>query len=298
MALALPRPFPLLAGPAALRRLPLREAARRVALYVGLGLAALATVLPFYWEFLLATHSTSDIAGTPPPFWVGSALVENYQAMLEYIPYFWRSLVNSGVIGIGSTVVTVFFSALGGYAFARYTFPAKEKLFWLLLVTMMIPSQLGLIPWYIQMSWMGWTNSFLPFIVPAIGNAFGVFWMRQYIASAIPVELFDAARIDGAGEFGTFWRVALPLAAPAAGALAITTFIGGWNSFLGPLVIMNDPNLYTYAVALANLRGVHGTDTGALLVGSSIATVPMLLVTVFGSRRLIDGLTAGALSAQ
>jgi len=122
--------------------------------------------------------------------------------------------------------------------------------------------------------------------------------MRQYISSAVPHELFDAARIDGSGEFDTFWRIALPLAAPAAGALAITTFIAGWNSFLGPLTIMRDPSMYTYPVALATLQGVHGTDTGALLLGSAIATIPMILITVFGSRRLIDGLTAGALSGQ
>jgi multiple sugar transport system permease protein len=207
-------------------------------------------------------------------------------------------MLNSGVIAVGSTTVTIFFSALGGYAFARYQFPFKEQLFWLLLLTMLIPGQLGLIPWYIEMTKIGWTNSFLPFIVPAIGNAFGTFWMRQYIASAVPPELFDAARIDGCGEFGVFWRIVLPLAAPAAGALAITSFIGGWNSFLGPLTLMSDPSMYTYPVALANLKGVHGTDTGALLVGSSIATVPMLLITVFGSRRIIDGLTSGALSGQ
>jgi multiple sugar transport system permease protein len=266
--------------------------------YALLGLAALATVAPFYWEFMLATHTTNDIAGTPPPFWPGVAFAQNYLAMVEHIPYFWRSMLNSLIIAVPSTVVTVFFSALGGYAFARFDFPAKEKLFWLLLLTMMIPSQLGLIPWYIQMTWMGWTNSFLPFIVPAIASAFGVFWMRQYIASAIPAELFDAARIDGCGEFGTFWRIALPLAAPAASALAITTFIAGWNAFLGPLIIMSEPGLYTYPVALANLRGAYGTDTAAQLVGSSIATLPMLLVILFGSRKIIDGLTAGALSGH
>jgi multiple sugar transport system permease protein len=259
---------------------------------------AVTTIGPFYWEFMLATHATSDIASSPPPVWLGGALLKNYHTLVEYAPYFWRSMLNSGVIAIGSTVVTVFFSALGGYAFARYSFPAREQLFWVLLVTMLIPGQLGLIPWYIEITHLHWTNSYLPFIVPAVGNAFGTFWMRQYIASAIPTELFDAARIDGCGEFGTFWRVVLPLVAPAAGALAITSFISGWNSFLGPLTIMTDPSMYTYPVALANLQGVHGTDTGALLIGASIATLPMLFVTVFGSRRLIDGLTAGALSGQ
>jgi multiple sugar transport system permease protein len=275
-----------------------RVSGQRTIVYALLGLAALATIAPFYWEFVLATHATSDIAATPPPVWIGDALLRNYNTLLEYAPHFWRSMLNSGVIAVGSTVVTIFFSALGGYAFARFSFPFKEQLFWLLLLTMLIPSQLGLIPWYIEMTHFGWTNSFLPFIVPAVGNAFGTFWMRQYIASAIPSELFDAARIDGCGEFGMFWRIVLPLAAPAAGALAITSFIGGWNSFLGPLTLMSDPSMYTYPVALANLKGVHGTDTGALLVGSAIATLPMVLITIFGSRRLIDGLTTGALSGQ
>jgi multiple sugar transport system permease protein len=271
---------------------------RRVLVYGLLCVAAVVTLGPFYWEFTLATHTTSEIAGTPPPVWIGKALAHNYATLLEYAPLFWRSMLNSGVIAIGSTVVTIFFSALGGYAFARYSFPLKEKLFWVLLLTMLIPGQLGLIPWYIEMTHFGWTNSFLPFIVPSIGNAFGTFWMRQYISSAIPTELFDAACIDGCGEFGVFWRIVLPLAAPAAGALAITSFIGGWNSFLGPLTLMSDPSMYTYPVALANLKGVHGTDTGALLVGSSLATLPMLLITIFGSRRLIAGLTAGALNGQ
>jgi multiple sugar transport system permease protein len=284
----------------ATRSSALRPTARvgRSILLALLVLSAIVTVLPFAWEFLLATHSTGDIASKTPPVTVGGDLVTNYQALMEYAPYFWRSMLNSAVIAIASTVVTLFFSALSGYAFARYQFPAKERLFWLLLLTMMIPGQLGLIPWYVEMTWLGWTNTFLPFIVPAIGTAFGTFWMRQYIASAVPPELFDAARMDGCGEFGAFWRIALPLAAPAAGALAITTFIGGWNAFLGPLIVMTDPDMYTYAVALATLRGVHGTDVGALLVGSSIATIPMLLITVVGARRLIDGLTAGSLSGQ
>jgi multiple sugar transport system permease protein len=271
---------------------------RRLTVYTLLCVAGLVTLAPFYWEFVLATHTTAAISSTPPPIGIGGALLQNYRTLLDYAPYFWRSMLNSGVIAVTSTALTIFFSALAGYAFARYRFPGRGGLFWLLLLTMLIPSQLGLIPWYIEMTHLGWANSYLPFTIPAVGSAFGIFWMRQYIASAIPAELFDAARIDGAGEFGVFWRIVLPLAAPAAGALAITTFIGGWNAFLGPLTLMSDPSMYTYPVALANLKGVHGTDTGALLLGSAIATIPMLLITLFGSRRLIDGLTAGALSGQ
>lgn len=270
----------------------------RLVAYLLLTAAALATLFPFYWQFMLSSHTTSAIYTEPPPVLPGADLLENYRTMLEYVPYFWRSMANSFLLAAPSTLVTLFFSALGGFAFARYRFPAREKLFWLMVASMMIPSQLGLIPWYIQMVWMGWTNSFLPFIVPSIGNAFGVFWLRQYIASAIPEDLVEAARMDGASEFGIFWRIVLPLSAPALAALGINTFIGGWNSFLGPLVIMQSQDMYTYAVALANLRGVHGTDVGALLVGSSIATIPMLIVTVLGSRKIIAGLTAGALAGQ
>ncbi|MBI4491349.1 MAG: carbohydrate ABC transporter permease [Chloroflexi bacterium] len=274
------------------------RAAWTAAAYLVLGLAALATLFPFYWEFVLGSHLTNDIYRTPPPFWWGESLGENYRTMQTYIPYFWRSLVNSFILAAPTTAMTLFFSALGGYAFAKLRFPGKERLFWLLLATMMIPGQLGLIPWYIQMTWMGWTNTFWPFIVPAAGNAFGVFWLRQYIASAVPDDLLEAARIDGSSEFGSFLRIVLPLSAPALGALGINSFIYAWNSFLGPLIIMQTTDMYTYTVALANLQGVHGTDVGALLVGSSIATIPMLLVTVFGARKLIDGLTAGALAGQ
>lgn len=261
-------------------------------------LAALATLFPFYWEFVLGSHATTDIFTSPPPFLLGDSLVSNYGTMMHYIPYFWRSLVNSFILAAPTTLMTLFFSALGGYAFAKFRFPGKERLFWLLLATMMIPGQLGLIPWYIQMTWMGWTNTFWPFIVPAAGNAFGVFWLRQYIASAVPDDLLEAARMDGSSEFGSFLRIVLPLSAPALGALGINSFIYAWNSFLGPLIIMQTPDMFTYTVALAMLQGVHGTDVGALLVGSSIATIPMVLVTVFGSRKLIDGLTTGALTGQ
>ena len=270
----------------------------RALAYLVVGLAALATLFPFYWEFVLGSHLTNDIYRTPPPLLPGESLLTNYHTMMEYVPYFWRSLVNSFILAAPTTAMTLFFSALGGYAFAKLRFPGKERLFWLLLATMMIPSQLGLIPWYIQMTWMGWTNTFSPFIVPAAGNAFGVFWLRQYIASAVPDDLLEAARIDGSSEFGSFWRIVLPLSAPALGALGINSFIYSWNSFLGPLIIMQTPDMFTYTVALAMLQGVHGTDVGALLLGSSIATIPMLLVTIFGSRKIIDGLTAGALAGQ
>ena len=128
---------------------PARRASRwtqRTVVYVLLCLAAVVTLGPFYWEFTLATHTTSDIAGSPPPFWIGNALARNYATLMEYAPLFWRSMLNSGVIAIGSTVVTIFFSALGGYAFARYSFPLKEKLFWVLLLTMLIPGQSGAYP--------------------------------------------------------------------------------------------------------------------------------------------------------
>ena len=132
-----------------------RAVGQRGIVYALLLVAAFATIAPFYWEFVLSSHATGDIAATPPPIWIGAALSQNYQTLIEYAPHFWRSMLNSGVIAVGSTAVSIFFSALGGYAFARYQFPFKEQLFWVLLLTMLIPSQLGLIPWYIEMTHFG-----------------------------------------------------------------------------------------------------------------------------------------------
>ena len=257
-------------------------------LYVFLTIFALASAFPFYYMLVTATYRTVDILRIPPPIWFGSALMQNYNQLLEQgsLPYFWTSVYNSVAIASVHTVAV--------YGFAKFRFPGRDGMFTFLLATLMVPGALGLIPSFIVMRALHWIETWYPLIVPGMANAFGIFWMRQYIESAIPNEMMDAARIDGAKEFRIFWAIILPVIAPALGALAILTFMGKWNEFQFPLLILKDQMTYTLPVALSTLRSLRGTEIGVQILGSSIAIVPILTVFVSASRQFMSGLTAGA----
>jgi ABC-type glycerol-3-phosphate transport system permease component len=167
-------------------------------------------------------------------------------------------------------------------------------MFAFLIATLMVPGALGLIPSFIVMRYLGWIETWYPLIVPGMANAFGIFWMRQYIESAIPNDMMDAARIDGANEFRIYWGIVLPVITPALGALAILTFMGKWNEFQFPLLILKDQATYTLPVALSTLRSLRGTEIGVQILGSSIAIIPILIVFILASRQFMSGLTAGA----
>ncbi len=260
-------------------------------------LGAMLSAFPFYWMLILGTHSTLEIFHWPPMFLPGTRVLENYQVLLEIIP-FWRNLFNSAYVGITHTVLSLLFCSMGGYAFAMYRFPGRDRLFALLLATMMLPWMAGIVPWFILISkWLHWINHYEALIIPGAASAFGIFWMRQYIQETIPSELLDAARIDGCPEFWLFFRVVAPLLSPAYGALGIMTFMGSWNSFLGPLLVMQDKAAYTLPVSLALLRQdpKRGYNAGVLMLGTSMAVLPILIVFLFAARRFMAGLTAGAL---
>jgi ABC-type glycerol-3-phosphate transport system permease component len=179
-----------------------------------------------------------------------------------------------------------------------YRFPGRDKLFALMLATMMVPWMAGIVPWFILLSkWLHWINHYEALIIPGAASAFGIFWMRQYVQETVPSELLDAARIDGCPEFLIFFRVVAPLLAPAFGALGIMTFMGSWNGFLGPLLVMQEKTMYTLPVALALLRmdPQRGYDAGALMLGTGMAVLPILFVFLLAARHFMAGLTAGAL---
>ena len=247
-------------------------------LYAFLAIFAIASAFPFYYMLVTATYRTVDILRIPPPIWFGSALMQNYTQLLEKgsLPYFWTSVYNSVAIASVHTIAVLFFCSLAGYGFAKFRFPGRDGMFTFLLATLMVPGALGLIPSFIVMRSLGWIETWYPLIVPGMANAFGIFWMRQYIESAIPNEMMDAARIDGAKEFRIFWAIILPVIAPALGALAILTFMGKWNEFQFPLLILKDQFTYTLPVALSTLRSLRGTEIGVQILGSSIAIVPIL----------------------
>jgi multiple sugar transport system permease protein len=263
-------------------------------LYLLLIAMALVTLFPFYWMFVLATHTQGDIFSAPPPLWFGDALERNYESLLGRLP-FWRNLWNSVYVAVMATVTTLFFCSLGGFGFAMYQFRYKNLLFGLLVVTLMIPGLLNIIPYFLIVQFLGWLNQPIALWFPGMASAFGIFLMRQYIASAISRDLMDAARIDGASEFRIYRSIVVPLIKPALGTLGLLTFIGSWNSFMGPLVVLRSREAFTLPLALRTLEGQIQADWGAIMLGTALAVLPLLIIFVFASRQVIEGLTAGSI---
>jgi multiple sugar transport system permease protein len=288
---------PLAAAPSILPRHVARWLRNPVAwVPYALVLAGAAIMLvPFYFMFVFATHTNTEILSVPPPLWFGDAFFDNLKALLAERPHFWRSLLLSLWIAGAATALNLFFCSLGGYGFAMYEFPGKQTLFGGLMATMLLPAFVGMIPFVLLMKELNWLNTTRALIVPGACSAFGVFLMRQYIGSAVPRELVEAARMDGCSEFGIYWRVVLPLIGPAMGTLGLVTFIGAYNNFVGALLVMSDVDMFTAPLVLRSLQGTGQTPWGAISAGSAITVLPLLVLFIFYSRRLIEGLTAGAL---
>jgi multiple sugar transport system permease protein len=263
------------------------------AAYGLVGLGALVMLLPFYFMFVFASHSRTEIFSLPPPLFFGDDFLANLKILTDRMP-FWRNLGWSLYVAIASTALTLLFCSMGGYAFAQFEFKYKNALFGLVMGTMLLPSFMNMIPTFMIMDLLGWIDQPRALYIPGAASAFGIFLMRQFIASAIPKDLIEAARMDGCGELGIFWRIVLPLLKPALGTLGLITFIASWNSFIGPLVVMRSPDMYTLPLALRSLQSPVNTEWGALMTGSAIATLPLIVLFIISSRQLISGLTAGA----
>lgn len=255
---------------------------------------AFIMMLPFYYMMVYATHTNTDILSVPPPSWFGTHLLENIEDLVTRRPTFWHSLGLSLWIAIASTALNLFFCSLAGYAFSMYQFKHKEKFFAAILGTMLLPGFVGMIPTILLMSAIDWMNSTRALIIPGACGAMGIFMMRQYISSAIPKDLIEAARMDNCGEFSIYLRVVLPLLGPALGTLGLITFIGSYNNFVGALLVMRDQDYFTLPLVLRSLQGTSGIAAGAISAGAAITVMPLLILFVIYSRRLIEGLTAGA----
>ena len=264
-----------------------------LAAYALVGIGALIMLAPFYFMFVFATHSRTEIFSLPPPIWFGDDLPGNLKILTERLP-FWRNLGWSLYVAIASTVLTLLFCSMGGYAFARFDFKHKNALFALVMGTMLLPSFMNMIPTFMIMDALGWIDQPRALYIPGAASAFGIFLMRQFVTTSIPKDLIEAARMDGCGELGIYWRIVLPLLKPALGTLGLITFIASWNNFIGPLIVMRSPEMYTLPLALRSLQSPVNTEWGALMTGSAIATLPLVVLFVLSSRQLISGLTAGA----
>ena len=256
-------------------------------------IGALIMLAPFYFMFVFATQSRTDIFNLPPPLWFGDDLLANLKILTERLP-FWRNLGWSVYVALASTALTLLFCSMAGYAFALFEFRFKKALFTLVMATMLLPSFMNMIPTFLIMDALGWIDQHRALYIPGAASAFGIFLMRQFASTAVPRELIEAARMDGCGELGIYWHIVLPLLKPALGTLGLITFIASWNNFIGPLIVMRSADNYTLPLALRSLQSPVNTEWGALMTGSAIATIPLLVLFAISSRQLIAGLTAGA----
>jgi cellobiose transport system permease protein len=254
------------------------------------------SMFPFYWSLVLATNTSRDVFRYPPRLLPGTHLAENVRHVLDNIDFF-GSMLNTLIVAVSVTVLVLFFDSLAAFTFAKYRFPGRSALFGLLMVIFMLPGQLSIIPQYLIMVKIGWVGTLQALIAPAAVNAFGIFWMRQYISRALPDELLDAARIDGASFLRIYRTVCLPMIRPGLAFLGIYTFVGTWNDYVWPLVVLTDPNKITLQVALAQLNLGHGaaqTDYSMLMAGTLMAVTPLLLAFTLFARNFVADLAKGS----
>lgn len=265
----------------------------RAAIYALLILLAMVCLLPFFSMLIASTHDSNSIS-TQLLLLPSDQFVPNYDRLISIVNI-WRGFLHSLYITITSVALALYFSALAAYGFAKYRFRGRGFLFAFVLATMMIPGQLGIIGFFKFMGTLDLLNTYWPLILPSIANAFAIFFLRQICDSSVPDELLEAARLDGAGELAIFHRIAAPLLGPSIAALAIFLFISKWNSFLEPLIIIFDDRKQTLPVMVALTKGQFRTDYGAQYVGVVVSVIPILVVFSLASRRIISGVTVGAL---
>lgn len=268
-------------------------ALRRSAVYALLALGAIVSLLPFYWMAVAGTHRSAELFHSPPPFLPGGALLHNI-ADLQRTIGFGRVLLNSLGIAVVYTVLSSALSAMCGYGLAKHRFRGRGLLLGGVLATMMIPLQVLLVPLFQMMSSLGWIDTYQAVILPFLANSFGILLMRQSFLD-FPDELLESARVDGAGEMRTFYQVVLPAVRPQLSALAVFTFMSQWNSFIWPLLMLNTQDKYTVPVALNTLTGLTHVDYSGLMLGSLLATLPLLALFLLFQRQFVAGLLSGAL---
>ncbi|WP_347861106.1 carbohydrate ABC transporter permease [Salimicrobium sp. PL1-032A] len=264
-----------------------------IPIYIVLGFASLASLFPFYWMFVMATRPSAAYNSIPPVMLPGTKLVENFQRVLDTIPFF-QAMWNTIILCTTVTIAVLLISSLAGFAFAKFDFPGKNFFFVGILLTMVIPPQLGLIPQYYLISQLGWLDTLLGAGVIFLLNPLGIFLMRQYISESVPDELMEAAKLDGCSNFRIYWSIVLPIIKPAFATLGIIVFTLVWGEFLWQFTVLRDPASYTLQVALASLNTAFRVDFGMLLSGVFWATVPLIIIFLMFNRLFISSITDGA----
>ncbi|WP_432662212.1 carbohydrate ABC transporter permease [Wukongibacter baidiensis] len=264
----------------------------KIITYILLFAVVFISLFPFYMMFVSSTLSNKEILTERPRLIFGSNLVNNYKNLNDRFNVM-KILFNSIFITIIYTILSLLLHSMAGYALAKFEFKGKNLIFSIILITLMIPLQVLLIPLFKMMNSIGWQNSYQAVIVPSLANAFGIFLMRQNMIS-FPDSLIEAARIDGSGEFAIFFKIVLPTMRPAIGALGIYNFMAQWGNFMWPLIILSTKDKYTLPVALAALEGLQRKDFGVIMFGSTIATIPIMVIFLIFQRQFISGMLGGS----
>ncbi|MFC4536853.1 carbohydrate ABC transporter permease [Sphaerisporangium dianthi] len=272
--------------------IPRTAGVARTLTYLTLMAVAFFSALPLYYSVVVASRDNSALADVPPPLLPGGNLLANIGRVFDTVP-FALALLNSVLVAGSIALSVMFFSTLAGFAFAKLRFRGGRAMLLLTVATMMVPTQLGIIPLYLLMVKLEWTGSMYALIVPALTSAFGVFFMTQFLSRALPTELLEAGRVDGCTTWGLFWHVALPAARPAAAVLGMLTFMSAWNDYFWPLIVLTPENP-TVQVALSTLAAGYISDYALSLTGTALGTLPLVIVFALLGKQIIGGIMQGA----
>jgi lactose/L-arabinose transport system permease protein len=269
-----------------------RKRSGKIGLYGLLIAGVLLSIAPFYWMLVGSTLPSGEIFRLPPKLLPGEYLAKNFQSLNESLGFakiFWNSLF----IALVYTVVSTLISSMAGYAFAKFNFKGKNLFFFIILCTLMIPSQVTLIPLFEMMVTFNWLNTYQAIILPTLASPFAIYLMRQNM-KAVPDSIIEASRVDGAGELKIFFTVILPVTRPAMAAVAIFLFMSQWNSLLWPLITLNSKEMFTLPVALSSIIGMARIDYGQLMLGTTLSTVPIMIFFLLLQKHFISGILGGA----
>jgi ABC-type glycerol-3-phosphate transport system permease component len=264
----------------------------QVAINALLLFAVVLLIIPYAYMISASFKEGSEIFSLPIEILPQGFYMGNYDLLFTETN-FVRWFLNSVFVGLSRMALAVVVSIMAGYAFAKFDFRFKNTLFLLVIATLTLPIYVLIVPLYDMMVTLGWTDRYVALILPFAAQAIGVFLARQYLLS-VPDEILDAARVDGATEWGIFWRVVLPLSTPVMAVLGILFFTAAWNDFVWPLVVMTEDNKFPVALGLPTLLGPYSQEYGAVMAGSFLSTLPIIIVFLIAQRRFIEALTAGA----
>lgn len=264
----------------------------RILTYLLLIFLAIISIIPFYNMIIGCTHDNAALA-TSFQMVPGAHLGDNYQRLQGNVNI-WRGLLNSIFLSVVYTLISTYVGALTAYGFAKYRFRGNKVLFWIVLATMMLPGQLGIIGYFQEMNTMGLLDNYLAILMPSFATPVMVYWIRQYIDAYVPDELIESARMDGCNEFKIFNRIIFPVIIPGVATQAIFTFVSSWNSYVQPSILLFSQEKFTLPILVQQMQGVYKTDYGVIYLGVTLSVIPILILFLFCSKKILEGSMAGA----